>query len=540
LSRPNDRIQGRRILTHDSSISTCSSEDQSTVILGYTSWVAGLIILVKIASFVEKQFLAYFFGTGTDIDAYMIAFSVPMMVFFLVTAVVNPTILPMFVRRSEREDRAGAWSQVNAWGLALLALASCGALVGLPCAEYVTRMLAPGFDPETHSLCTRLLKVMLPAAAVMGLIPLTTSVLNAQRKFVIPPLAELMMKVVGVLFIVVLARSIGVKSAAVGMVAAAVAAFLLHILRLYRSWLAHLVAPRYADPDFRHVLFLMCAPALGKLFSQFGTIVENAACSTLAPGSVAALGYARRIVGLPLLIIPSAAGTVLFTFFAELTHRNEHESVARLLAAAVRTMLFIFLPLATFTCILAEPIVAVVYQRGAFDPSSTALVARTLFWLAPSMILFAVEMMLMRHFFSREDIWTPIFIGIACVIVRVIMIRFSVSALGIVAVASAIVLSRVLKVGLLTYFASRRGGVSPQQLEVMEIVKLLPATVVSGATTVLVLNLLQATLNTSLLMRLCLLAICGGIGAAVYLAMAFISGSRECRFVFEKLTRRAK
>lgn len=504
-------------------------------ILSYIFSLAGLVILVRLAGFVEKQFLAYYFGSDVDLDAFIVAQSVPMMVFFMMTAVITPTILPMFVRRSQQNDRTGAWSQINAWGVVLLATLSLGVVLPLAFVDPITRLLAPGFDPKTREICGTMLRFMIPLSVIMSLIPLTRSVLDAERKFLIPPLAELLMKAASIGALILFVKNMGVQSLVLGAVIGVLAALSFHGSALARSWVTHRVAPNFSDPDFRFVLFLMLAPGLGTALSQIGSIIENAACSTLATGSVSALAYARKIVNLPLLVIPAASGTVLFTFFAELTHRKEHESTAALLVAGMRTMLFIFVPISVLTCILAEPIVAVVYQRGRFDAESTKLVATILLWLSPSMCLYAVEMMIMRHFFAREDLWTPIMIGMTCVLLKVAIIWMGVGRIGVVAVAGAIVVSRALKVLLLLYFACVRAGISLKQLDLHEARKLIPSALLSGAVAFLLFQQFGPFLSSSLLERCILLALVGGASAMVYFTTALALGSRECRYVMQKL-----
>lgn len=509
-------------------------DDRSGKILGYIFSIAGLAILVRLAAFVEKQFMAHYFGTGADLDAFTVALSVPMMVLFMVTAVANPTILPMFVRRSQGDGR-GAWGQANAWALALLLLLASGAVASLGFSGGVARLLAPGFDASTRQSCAAMLRILVPVSVLMGLLPLTTSLLNAEKKFVFVPLGELLMKLTTIAALAFFAKGMGIRALVWGTVAASGAALSLHVWVLKTSWLAHRSAPRFSDPDFRFVLFLMLAPALGTGFSQFGSVIENAASSTLATGTVASLAFARKIVNLPLLIVPVATGTVLFTFFAELTHRDEHESTARLLAAGMRTMLFLFLPLAILTCVLAEPIVAVVYQRGAFDAESTALVSTLLFWLAPSMCFYALEMMLMRHFFAREDLWTPILIGMACVVLRIALIFAAVRPFGVVGIAGAIVVSRCVKVAFLTYFVCRRGHVTLRHLDIKEAFKVVPAAVLTGAVAFAVLQQAGPALGGSLAGRCLLLALAGGAGGIAYLGATYILGVSECRYMIRGL-----
>jgi putative peptidoglycan lipid II flippase len=192
-----------------------------------------------------------------------------------------------------------------------------------------------------------------------------------------------------------------------------------------------------------------------------------------------------------------------------------------MLDSATRIMLLIFLPITVMTCILAEPIVAVVYQRGEFDAASARLVARALFWLAPSMSFLAVEMLLMRHFFSRLDVWTPTLVGVGCTGARVALIYLLIGHAGLAGVAAAITASRALKVAILLGVLHRARGTRQRQARgigrtVAEATKLGVATVVSAVSAFAVAASIGGSPDSSMFGRIGLMAAAGSMGAVAY------------------------
>jgi putative peptidoglycan lipid II flippase len=319
-----------------------------------------------------------------------------MSVYFISTAAISPTLLPMFLRRKNAGDVAGAWGQVHTWLLAGVLLLAALCTLAFPFSDQIAATLAPGFDQPRHELCTRLLKIMIPTSLAAGLLPILCAVLDAHRKFAIAPLADILSKVTLITAVVLWATSTGADSAAWGSLAGYAASLLLCEAFLWRHWRIPGSNPDIKDPDFRLVSILMLAPAAGNAASRIGNFVENAICSTLDPGSITYLALAQKLINMPLLIIPIAAGTVLFTVFVELKQRNDDDALAAMLGTAVRTMLFLFLPLAALTLLLPEPVVSIVYQRGAFDASSVPPVANLFRLLAPMLCLLSIEVIIMR------------------------------------------------------------------------------------------------------------------------------------------------
>ena len=506
-------------------------------LLRHVGWVAGLTLLVKIAGFLEKQVLAYYFGTSDDMDAFYVAQSFPMMFFFILSALVGPTILPMFIRRTSQGDRKGAWGQVLTWAIAFTVLLGCACLFSLTRLDSIVLFLAPGFERPLQLECSRMLLWMLPSVAFLGLLPLFVSILNAEKLFSFPPIANGLLKIVPVGVMLVWASRFGVESAVIGFVVASFCAFSFCAMRLLKTWIPEAGRASILDPDFRAVLLLMAAPAIGTLFSQLGSIVETRACSELASGTVSAFQFARKIVNFPLLIVPVAAATVLYTYFAEFVHRRDSESAGRLLTSGVRFMLFLFVPLTLLTVELAPSLVSIVYERGSFDSDSTELVATALYWLAPTMGLLAVEALVMRHFFSRVDLWPPTLIGVFCVTVKVLLIWALIGPFGLVGLCCAIFLSRLFKVVLLLAGVCLRGSVSIAAFQSIEILKVVVASVAAAVCAKGALRSLQWDSSFTFADNVTRVAGVSLLFGAVYVSLTYLFRTRECLAVKECVLR---
>lgn len=493
----------------------------------YILSISALTMLIRVGGFFEKMALANFFGTGASLDAYIVAMQLPMMFYFTISALISPALFPIFVKYYRSGKSGEALGQATVWGLIFIGFL----LIFIPASLFFTDplvgILAPGFDDETAKTCASLMRILLPLSILLAILPMSNAMLNAQRIFTIPPIAEFIMKCTFLAGIVLFSTSLGIYGVAYAMCAATFIWLTINGAILWFKGRREESVWAFSRPDFKVAFFLMLAPCFGKLVSQISAIAENAICSGIQPGAITALSLSKKIVDLPLLAISLATGTVLYTYFSEYSSKGDMESLTRLLANGLRVMLLIFLPLAILTSILAEPIIAFVYQRGEFDQESTALVSTVLFWLAPSMVLYSIEMLLMRHYFSRQDVWTPILIGVLCVAVRLTLMLALISAWGIVAIAIAIVLSRLLKVLLLLGLAYKKQVITFQSLVCSEWLKLVPATLAAGIVALMISHGLQEVLPDSLFGRLAHLSLAGGGGILTYLFTLFLVRSRD-------------
>jgi putative peptidoglycan lipid II flippase len=495
---------------------------------GVASAVVALSLLrmtVRIGGFGEKQALAYLFGASGALDAFFVAVSVPLMIWFTAAGVMEPVLAPMLVKRAQGRDETAAFGAAKAW---LLVVGACGliaATFGFLFPGAVAAALAPGFSDAQHATCARMVRVTSPLWALFACWPVLALINNARRRFAAAPLAELVLK--GIFIAAVLGTAAFPADTALpaAFVAASVVGSAVFAVALLANPVFRGAPLRLSRSEFRAALLLMAAPGVGALSSRIGGIVENAACSTLAAGSVSSLEFARKIVNLPLLILPVAVGTVLLTVFSEMSGAKDAQAVGALLARGVQTMAFLFIPLAGLTIALAGSVVAVVYERGHFDAATTVSVAGALVWLAPTIVLIAMEVPMLHHFFARHDLWPPVFVGLANVGLRIALIAALLPVWGLIGVAAAITAGRFLKMLLLSWVLCRRGGFSFRQLGLVETAKLTAAGVVCG--TAAAGARVMAPPPAALLGHLALLAACSAVGLAAYAATAAALRSEE-------------
>jgi murein biosynthesis integral membrane protein MurJ len=195
---------------------------------------------------------------------------------------------------------------------------------------------------------------------------------------------------------------------------------------------------------------------IGIVFSQLSTIVDNMFASTLATGSVSALAYSKKLVEMPVVVLPYAIGIVIFPFFAELAISKEREKLIEMLMHAVKILAFIFIPAAVGLIILRDPVVSIIFKRGAFDAHSAELTSSALFYYALGLFTFAVEVILVQFYFSMSDTRTPIAVGIGCVLLNILVTVILIRFMAHCGIALALTISKTIKVIILYGLLKRK------------------------------------------------------------------------------------
>ncbi len=418
-----------------------------------TTIVTVIALVVKGLGFVEKLLLAFFFGTGAEVDAYLVAYSLPFSAYIVLREVVKPAFLPTFLR-TRRASEEGGWRLFSVVGTLLLLLLGLATVAGILLAEPLISLAAPGFSGEQRVLAVRLTRLVMPALLVLGLSTLTTAALHAQKRFTLPALGDASFRAGPLLLLLatggILGTSLGVSLGALGKL-------LIEALGLGKQ--LRRIRPRLdlAFPPVRTVGRL-AAPLLAALFLSLFVVplVENAFASKVGVGGVSAVAYARKIAETLTTILPYALGLVLLPFSAEMAARQDDEALATMLTRAVRALTLVFLPVTVGLAALREPFVRLLFERGAFTAASTQLTAGPLLFYAFALLPFALEVVIVQFFFARQDTLTPVLTDVIAFVVNVALIPPLMAALGLGGIALAAALSKALKVLLLLVLFGRR------------------------------------------------------------------------------------
>jgi putative peptidoglycan lipid II flippase len=204
------------------------------------------------------------------------------------------------------------------------------------------------------------------------------------------------------------------------------------------------------------LVVLMLPLVAAVLFSQLGELADNFFASGLGEGGVAARNFARKIVDLPILMVPYTLSVVLYPHFAHLAARGEIGRLYRALSRSVRSLALIFAAITVMIVLLAEPTVTLLLERGAFDARARQLTTWPLRLYGIGLVTFAVEAILVPFYFSLKDTVTPVVAGILGVLVHIALAALLVGPLGVGGVALALTISKTLKVCVLVFLLRRK------------------------------------------------------------------------------------
>ena len=378
----------------------------------------------KFGGLLRQLVIAAAFGVGAAYDAYNYAYVLPGFLLILLGGINGPFHSAMVSVLSRRPNREGAHilAALNTSVSALLLLVT---LVLVLAADPLITLVGPGLSPELHAIAVTQLRVMAPMALLAGLIGLGFGSLNAADEFWIPAISPLMSSLaliagVGLLWwqlgeaIVLPAAAMtgGVVLAAATLLGALLQ-WLIQLPALMRQGLMRFRAVwDWRHPGVREVWQVMGPATLSSGMLQINVFTDLFFASGIL-GAAAGLGYANLLVQTPLGLISNALLVPLLPTFARLTAVADRPLLIQRVRQGLMLSTASMLPLGGLFIVLGAPIVALVYERGAFDADAARLVAGLLMAYGLGMPAYLGRDVLVRVFYALGDGTTPFRLSVA-------------------------------------------------------------------------------------------------------------------------------
>ncbi len=333
--------------------------------------VSGMTLLSRILGFVRDFVIARAFGAGMMTDAFFVAFRLPNLLRRLFAeGAFSQAFVPLLAEYKTRRGEAETKRLVDRAATLLFVAVSLVAALGIIAAPALIYVSAPGFsaDADKFALTVHLTRITFPYIAFMALVALAAGILNTWSRFALPAFTPVMLNVAMIAMALFAAPWFDPP-----VLALAWAVFLGGLLQLVIQLpaLKRLgMLPRLdwspTDPGVRRILTLMGPAVFGVSVSQISLLINTIFASFLPSGSVSWLYYADRLMEFPAGLLGAALGTILLPSLAKYHADARREEFSALLDWGLRLTLLLTLPAALALAILAVPLLATLFQHGAF------------------------------------------------------------------------------------------------------------------------------------------------------------------------------
>jgi putative peptidoglycan lipid II flippase len=503
-----------------------------------------LIGLSRITGIIRDIGRTTLFGRDWHTDAYVSAFSIPDLIYFLASGgALSAGFVPVFtgyLTKGEDEKAMRTFRVLMTYlGLLLLSLIIAFEVL----APQLVALLFPGMvgDEQKFTLTVRLVRILLPAQFFFVLGSLFTGALWSLRYFAEPQVQSVLYNLF-ILFGGILGAQFcahwlgkGIEGMAIGaLTGAAVGAGLVQARKLWQVGMDFRPCFDWRDEGARQVLKLVIPVVFSLSVTQINAIILPRSFSSLLPhGAATAVEMANRIMQLPVALFGASVGIALFPTLSALATKEAIDDLRRQVASGLRTVLFMTVPTAVLMAVLREPIVALFFEYGRWKSSDTQATALALLFYSFGVPAMSCQQVLARGFYALRDTWTPVWVGLLSFALAFTLNAALVhSPLQQGGLALAFSISAWFNITLLAILLRKRLNGLEGSAFLKLIAWLLPSSLAMGLVATSSLSFLPIGGVVGRLLRVSLPTLIGGI---VFLALMFRSNLPEVQQVISKL-----
>ncbi|MFW5748859.1 MAG: murein biosynthesis integral membrane protein MurJ [Chloroflexota bacterium] len=528
-------------------------------------------VISRVFGLLREIVLTNLFGASAATDAFKIATLVPKTIYdLLIAGHVNGAIIPVLSEVVEKDGRAELWRLVSVLLSIITALMAVLTLALQVAAPLVVTVFGGGADPFTRSLAVDLLRLTSPALIFMGLFSILSGTLYALRVFTWPAFATATFN--GVIVIVALlfapppqfaleivdgyrvAATVtrpgsGITVMAVGWLLGSVAYVLLQLPGLRGARLRPTLNWRH--PALRRI-GLLYIPVMFSLVMD--TLIIRPFSYNLASqtgqGSISYMDWATTLIQFPqglvataisIAILPTLARqAAVFAAARQADRTDETDTPFKdTLGLGMRLTITLILPATTGLFVLATPIIALLFQHGAFTAADTEATATVLRLYLIGLPFAALDLLLVYAFYARQDTLTPALIGLFSLFVYMGVALLLMPEFGLLSLMIADSVKHIVHAAVSAYVLNRRlGGFGQQRLLVTAVKSGLAAAAMAGTALILLPVLTSLTGTGSTLRELLLVISIGGISGLTFTGLAIALRIDEWRWFFNTMRRR--
>lgn len=413
-----------------------------------------IIMIITIASkmlgFTRELTLAALFGTTAYTDAYLVAITIPMVVFVIFGGALGTAFIPLYTDIAERRDREYALLFTNnvlnmVAGFALI-LCLAGSIFVRP----LVRLFAVGFEKETLDLTVEFTRIMLPGICFIGINYILTAYLHANKRFAVPALVSLPGNAI-IILCIFLSYLWNRRILIYGTLLSILIQLLIQLHVSLRVGYRYKLKIKLKDQSIKRMGYLVIPTFLGMAAGEINVLIDRTLASTLNEGSIAALNFAGKLNWFVFEVFIASIATVSYPALSGFAARADTAALRDWISRSIKIIFIIVVPISAGAMCLSTPIVRTLFQRGAFDARATYLTSTALFYYSLGMTGLGIREILTKAFYALQDARTAMKNGIFVVAVNIILNLLLIEQMGHGGLALATSISSLAGAAVLLY-----------------------------------------------------------------------------------------
>ncbi|MBU1986388.1 MAG: murein biosynthesis integral membrane protein MurJ, partial [Proteobacteria bacterium] len=409
---------------------------QNTAIAKSAGTVGIAVMCSRVLGLVREQIFAAMFGAGFAYDSFVVAFRIPNLLRDLFgEGALSAAFVTIFSRYDTNKTQEETWHLASNVLVFFAILLSLLTLLGIFLAGPLVSLLAPDFSKVVGKaeLTATLTMVMMPFLVFISLAAVVMGMLNTKGRFFVPAMASSFFNlgsIVGGVSMAWLLPRYGypaIVGMAIGTLVGGILQLGVQLPALFKTGFRFFPHLDLKDPGLHSILRLMIPATIGLSATQINIFVNTSFAASCAEGSVSWLNYAFRLVQLPIGIFGVAFSIAVMPVMARHAAKKDVPAMRDTLVSSLTMVFCLTIPATAGLVLLAEPIIRLIFERGAFTAFDTVATAQTLTLYAIGLFAYSANKILVPVFYALDDTRYPVMASFLAVLANILIINLTIT-----------------------------------------------------------------------------------------------------------------
>lgn len=377
-------------------------------------------LISKIFGFAREIVLSYFYGTSSISDAYLIAFTIPSILFTIIGTGITAGYIPTYnkIRKLECDNSAKIFTSnlINIIGVMCLFLA----VITFMFPSLIVKLLASGFDAEKLELAIFFTRISVWSIIFLGISTIALSYLNINDSFYVSSLIGIPLNI-GLIGGIILSYYHSKFYLAFGITIGYALQLIMITPVLQRKGYKHKLFLDLNDKYIKEIMLLAVPMIIGSCASQLNVVIDRTIASFLPTGSISALNYSSKLNTFIQGVLLTPIITILYPKISKLAANNEYNKLATYFYEVISLITLLVLPIMIGGMYLSRELTGILFLRGAFTNEALEITANSVFFYLLGIIGIAFREVQFRVYYSYGDTKTPVKNSIIAIGINIVL-----------------------------------------------------------------------------------------------------------------------
>lgn len=498
-----------------------------------------MTLISKLLGFISNALIASNFGLGMEADSYLMARTIPMIIFTIISMALAMVFIPIYtdLTVNESDDKA---NEVANNIINVVAIIGIGiVIIGILFSPFIMKIFS-GYTGEQLALTTKLTRIMFSMVLFILFSYLFSALLQANKHFFVPAVAPIIFNLTLIMYFTFFQEKYGIYGLAYATILAALFQALIQIPVLKKYKYNYKFKVDFKDEYVRKIVILALPVMIGSGLQELAVIIDRSMAARLAGGSVSALYFANVVNTFAIGVFGASIVLVIFPYLSKYAVENNIEQMKETLRYAINLTILIMVPVAVGLIVLRNPVVKILFERNEFTKDATEMTSACLFFYAMGLPFIIIRDLFSRIFYAMKKVKIPMYNGMIGLGINVLLILILLKPLGYKGLALSTALTYFITMITLGRKINKQLGTINWNDNIVTFIKVAVAGLVMGIGVYSLNNLLLNYLNSSIIEQIILLCINIISGAIIYFILCYLLKIDELKQLINIIKQKVK